>query len=374
MTIREIESKSLLRKFKKIDSWFLTKYSMNIYRGCQHNCVYCDGQSEKYRVEGDFESEIEVKVNAPELAEKEFARIARQTEKPGYIGIVGGVSDAYQPVEIEYQLTRQILQKIDKYNFPVMVLTKSTLIERDIDLLQKINQKSGAIVGMSFSSVDDEVGKIFEPGVAPPSERLQTLDKLKKAGIRCGIFLMPVIPFITDTWEKMNAVFEQAARLHLDFVVFGGMTLKGGRQADKFYGVMSRHYPELQTEYAMIYKGSQYGSATDGYYQSLNPPLLKLSEIYQMPLRIPVHKTDSQFSLNDKVTILLEQIDYLVKMRSQRSPYGLAAYNLSKLKEPIEQHRFFLRSIKGIGSVTEKIIQEIISTGSSDYYKKLLNI
>jgi len=347
---------------------------MNIYRGCSHNCVYCDGQAEKYQVSDNFESEIEVKINAPQLLEKELNRLAKKREKPGFIGIIGGVSDAYQPVEADYKITRQILTILSECNYPVMILTKSTLIERDIDLLKKINDKTNALIGMSFSSVDDEISKIFEPGVEPPFRRLQTLAKLKEAGIKCGIFLMPVIPFITDSWEKMNDVFRKAAKLNLDFIVSGGMTLKSGRQSDNFYSVLDEHYPELSTEYSMIFTGNKYGSATDQYYQSLNAPLVELSRLYKIPLRIPFIGFDRQFTLNEKVIIMLEQLDYLIKLQSPKSPFGFAAYNLSKLKEPIEQHQFFLQSIKGIGKVTEKLIQEIIQTGTSDYYKRLLHI
>jgi len=347
---------------------------MNIYRGCSHNCIYCDGQSEKYQVSGDFESEIEVKINVPQLLEKELDRLAKKRVKPGFIGIIGGVSDAYQPIEADYKITRQVLEILEEKKYPVMILTKSTLIERDIDLLKQINKKTNALIGMSFSSVDDEISRIFEPGVELPSRRLQTLAKLKKAGIKCGIFLMPVIPFITDNWEKMNEVFRQATKLNLDFIVSGGMTLKTGRQSDNFYAVLNDHFPELTTEYGMVYKTNKYGNATDQYYQSLNAPFVELSRLYKIPLRIPFIGFDRQFTLNEKVIIMLEHLDYLIKLQAPKSPYGFAAYNLSKLKEPIEQHQFFLQSIKGIGKVTEKLIQEIIQTGTSDYYKRLLHI
>ena len=142
MSIVEIESKTLLRKHRKVDSWFLTKYGMNIYRGCSHNCIYCDGQAEKYHVIGDFESEIEVKINAPHLLRKALDRLAKKRTKPGFIGIVGGVSDAYQPIEKDYKITRQVLEILQEKKYPVMALTKSTLIERDIDLLKKINKKA----------------------------------------------------------------------------------------------------------------------------------------------------------------------------------------------------------------------------------------
>ena len=372
LNIQEIKAKSLLQRAKKADSWFLTKFSMNIYRGCQHNCIYCDGQHEKYQTSKEFESEICVKTNAPILLEKELSLMAKKREKPGFIGIVGGVSDAYQPVEKEFKLTRQILEILESFHYPVMILTKSRLIERDIDLLKKINAKTNVLVAMSFSSVDDNVSKIFEPGVALPSQRLKTLQLLKESGIKCGIFLMPVIPFITDNFQSMRDVFWESKKIALDFIVFGGMTLKSGRQKKKFYATLSENFPHLIPDYDMIYKSHKYGYASEEYYQSLNAPLLKLSQVYKIPLRIPFFGFDRQFSLNDKVVVMLEQIDYLVKLRNQRSPYGYAAYSISKLKGPIEQHQYFLQTIKGIGQTTEKIIQEIIRTGRSTYYEKLL--
>lgn len=372
MAAIEIKSKTLLRKARKPDSWFLTKYTMNLYRGCAHSCVYCDGQSEQYQVTGKFESDIEVKVNAPLLLEQELTKLAKNRTKPGFIGIIGGVSDAYQPLEAQYQITRKILELLDFYQYPVMILTKSTLIERDLDILKKINKKTNVLVGMSFSSVNDNISQIFEPGVEIPSERLKILGKIKKAGIKCGIFLMPILPFITDNFAEMKNVFQKAKEQQFDFIVFSGLTLKEGRQKNNYYSLLNQHFPDLMPEYEMIYKTNKYGQAIEEYYHSLSAPLLHLSKIYQIPLRIPFHGFDRQFTLNEKVVIMLEQIDYLVKLRNQRSPYGYAAHNLAKLREPIEQYQFFLQSIKGIGKVTEKIIQEIIRTGNSEYYEKLL--
>ena len=135
MTIREIEAKSILRKHKKIDSWFVSRYGMNLYRGCIHNCTYCDGRAEKYQVQGEFGKQVAVKTNAIEILRRELdPSRKRKPMKRGFIGIGGGVGDSYQPIEEKYQLTRQTLQIIYDFNFPVFVLTKSTLVERDIDL------------------------------------------------------------------------------------------------------------------------------------------------------------------------------------------------------------------------------------------------
>jgi len=211
MTIREIEAKSILRKHKKIDSWFISHYGMNLYRGCIHNCVYCDGRSEGYYVDGEFGRDVAVKVNAIEILRKELdPKRKRIPFRRSFIMVGGGVGDSYQPIEKKYQLTRKALQLVSEYDFPVHMLTKSTLIKRDIDILKKINEQSRAIVSFSFSSADDEISDIFEPGVPSPAERLETIAFFKDEGIACGMFLLPVIPFITDTAELMEETVKKS--------------------------------------------------------------------------------------------------------------------------------------------------------------------
>ena len=116
MSVREIEAKSLLRKHKKIDSWFISRYGMNLYRGCTHNCVYCDGRAEGYYVDGAFGEDVAVKSNAIELLRRELnPKRRRKPMKQGYIMLGGGVGDSYQPVDKKYQLRRQALKVIHDY-------------------------------------------------------------------------------------------------------------------------------------------------------------------------------------------------------------------------------------------------------------------
>ena len=238
MIIKEIEAKSILRKHKRIDSWFISCYGMNFYRGCTHNCIYCDGRSEKYQVEGEFGEEVGVKVNAIEILRRELdPRRKRVPLKKCFMMVGGGVGDSYQPVEKKYQLTRQALELLLEFNLPAHILTKSTLIERDIDILKKINKQTRAVVNFSFSSVDDEISAIFEPGAPLPSRRLETIVKFKQAGIPCGLFLMPVIPFITDAPDQIERTFQQANEIGVDYIIFSGMTLKDGRQKQYFFDV-----------------------------------------------------------------------------------------------------------------------------------------
>ena len=373
MTIKEIEAKSILRKHKKIDSWFISHYGMNLYRGCAHNCVYCDGRSEKYNVDGEFGEDVTVKVNAIELLRRELKPKRKRTPlKKSFIMIGGGVGDSYQPIEKSYQLTRKALELMYEYNLPVHMLTKSTLIERDIDILKNINEQNRAIVSFSFSSVNDKISSIFEPGVPPPSERLKTLAFFKSEGIPCGMFLLPVIPFITDKPELMEESVRKANKVGLDFVIFGGMTLKDGRQKDYFFNVLKKHYPDLAKEYQKIYTGDKWGQASGEYYDSLNLTFNKIAKKYKMPKRIPYALFKDILSENDLVIVILEHIDYFLKLKGKRSPYGYAAYSISKLKEPLSSMKGELRKLKGIGRTTEGIILEILETGTSSYYEKLL--
>jgi DNA repair photolyase len=373
MTIREIKAKSILRKYKKVDSWFISRYGMNLYRGCTHNCIYCDGRAEGYYVDGEFGEDVTVKVNAIEILRRELDPKRKRTPfKRSFIMIGGGVGDSYQPVEAKYQLSRRTLELMDEYNFPVHVLTKSTLVKRDIDILKKINNKNRAIVSFSFSSVNDGISAVFEPGVPSPSERLKTLAFFKNEGIACGMFLLPVIPFMTDTPKLMEKTIRKASEVGLDFIIFGGMTLKEGRQKDYFFKTLKKYYPKLIVEYENIYQKSKWGEAAGEYYNSINLTFNNIIKKYRIPPRIPLALYKDILEENDLVVVILEHIDYLLKLKGRTSPYGYAAYSISQLKEPLSFMKRQLRSIKGVGMVTEKIIKEILESKSSTYYKKLL--
>ena len=373
LTIKEIEAKSILRKHKKIDSWFLSRYGMNLYRGCTHNCVYCDGRTEGYYVEGEFGNDVTVKVNALEVLRRELDPKRKRTPmKPGYIMVGGGVGDSYQPVEEKYELTRKTLELLSETKFPVHVLTKSTLVKRDVDILKKINEKNNAIVSFSFSSTDEKISRKFEPGVPSPQKRLETISFLKDQGISCGMFLLPVIPFITDTKEVMEKTLQDAKDIGVDFIIFGGMTLKEGRQKEYFFDILQRYYPKYKVEYQMIYKDSKWGEAIHEYYDQLHLAFNTLMKQYKIPKRIPPELFKDILYENDLVIVILEHLDYLLKLEGKKSPFGYAAYSLSQLEVPLSTMLDELRTIKGVGKTTEHIIQEILKTRNSTFYERLL--
>jgi DNA repair photolyase len=345
---------------------------MNLYRGCAHNCMYCDGRSERYQVDGVFGEDVAVKTNAVEILRRELKPIGRHVKlKPGFIMLGGGVGDSYQPVEEKYQLTRRTLQLLCEYRWPVHILTKATLVERDLDIIKRINQQNRAIASFSFSSTNDEISAIFEPHVPPPSERLKTLALFKKEGIACGMFLLPVIPFITDTPEMIAETLRKAHEVGVNFVIFGGMTLKDGRQKEHFYGSLRARHPELIAKYEKIYEANEWGQATEEYYNRINSIFNEVSKKYKIARRIPPVFYRDILSENDLVVVMLEQLDYFLRLEGKRSSFGYAAFAISKLDAPLSTMKSRLREIRCVGERTEEIILEILETRNSAYYNNL---
>jgi len=374
MAIREIQAKSILRKHKKIDSWFISRYGMNLYSGCHHNCSYCDGRAEKYQVSGEFGKDISVKTNAIEILDRELnPKRKRKPLKKSFMILGGGVCDCYQPVENKYHLSREVLKLLDKYDFPVHILTKSTLVSRDLDLISKINNQSRSVISFSFSTVDDKLAKILEPGVPSPTERLETISFLKSKGLACGMFLMPVVPFVTDSDQLMDQALSKGKEAGVDFVIFGGMTLKQGNQRAHFLDVITNHFPAQEAKIRSLYSSDQWGQAEKSYYDQLHARFYKVARKHQLPLRIPLELFRDILDENDLVVVILEQIDYLLKLVNRQSPYAFAAYSISKLKEPLSAKVGELKQLRGVGNVTERIIGEILKSHNSKYYQSLMN-
>ena len=174
------------------------RYSLNPYRGCEHGCIYCFARpTHSYLGLSpglDFETRIFAKINAGELLRNE---LSAANYHPDVISM-GVITDAYQPCEREYKLTRQCLEIMSAFNQPVGLITKSALIERDIDLLQSMASRNLVHVTVSLTTLDHQISRYLEPRTAAPTRRLQTVKRLAEAGIPVGINVAPVIPFLTD--------------------------------------------------------------------------------------------------------------------------------------------------------------------------------
>lgn len=239
--IKEIEAKTILSHLKKPDPWFGIKYNMNLYRGCQHGCIYCDSRSDCYRIE-DFD-EILVKRNAIELLEKEL----RRKRKKGTIG-TGSMNDPYMPVEKDLNLTGSALELLAKYRFPVHVITKSDLVIRDVDILRDISRIYAA-VSFTITTSDIKVSRKLEPSSPSPYKRFEALKILSLQGIYTGITLMPVLPHISDTKENILSIVHQAKDNGAQYILASfGMTMREG-QREYFYQKLDQCFPGLRKIY-----------------------------------------------------------------------------------------------------------------------------
>jgi DNA repair photolyase len=244
-----VEVKSILSRVREADPWFGISYNMNLYRGCQHGCIYCDTRSECYGI-GDI-SHIKVKSNALRLLSSEL----RSKRHKATVG-TGSMNDPYMPLEKETGLTRGALEIIAGRHFPVHVITKGELVFRDKDILQDISQTYAA-VSFSLTTGNDSLARKLEPGASPPSLRLKAMEKLSEAGIYTGITMMPALPFITDTLLNMEDMLRRASDSGARYVIpMFGMTLRAGNR-EYYYEMLDRHFPFTKERYIHTY-GDRY--------------------------------------------------------------------------------------------------------------------
>ncbi len=272
---KKVEVKSVLNKTKKRDSWFLDDYTFNPYSSCSFNCLYCYIRGSKYGT--NLEKSLAIKTNAIELLDKQLAGRAKKKQY-GMI-VLSSVTDPYIQIEQQYELTRKALKVILKYKFPVHIITKSALIERDFDLLHQIQKEAilpddlqslgkGVIVSFSFSTLLDEVAAIFEPGAPKPSKRVVTLQNTLNAGFLTGVSLMPLIPYISDTNEQLHLAFATFSEIGVDYILPATITLFGEERMHSkvlMLNAIRKHYPELMDKYQQFFANS---NEMPHYYRS----------------------------------------------------------------------------------------------------------
>ena len=283
--IKEIQVKGILNPVRQPDDWFGLKYNMNLYRGCQHRCIYCDSRSECYQIE-NFDGEVLVKTNAVDL----LAETLPRKRVKGTIG-TGSMNDPYMPLENHFNLTGQALKVIADHHFPVHVLTKSDLVLRDLETLRRINQVFAA-VSFTITTADDRLGKIVEPGAPRVSQRFAAMKTLSVDSIHTGVLLMPVLPYIEDNPENLRAIFALAAKNGAKYILPSlGMSLRD-RQRAYFYNKLDQNFPGTRAKYERRF-GLRY-FAPANHYKELDALLQELSQRYQIPLRMPVFSPEKK--------------------------------------------------------------------------------
>jgi DNA repair photolyase len=303
----EVAAKSLLRRSVIVDPYFLGRFGSNLYRGCEHGCLYCDGRAERYYVSGTFDRDIEVKGNALELAGRELGLM----REPGFLFIGGGVCDAYQPAEERYALARGLLRLCQERRVPVHVLTKSALAERDFDVLAEINRDTRAILSFSIALGDERQRSIFEPGAAPLDERWRLLRRAHEAGLGTAVMAMPLLPGLSDQPDQIESLLTRAAEVGVDFVCAGGLTLRPGRQKDGFFAVLAREFPELVPGYQKLYREDRASGAPDPRYSDrLYQRCHELQGQHKLPGRMPQRLFHGLVPIYTELSVLLEHRAY----------------------------------------------------------------
>lgn len=259
-----IEAKTILNKTRRRDPWFLDEYTINPYSACSFNCLFCYIRGSKYGTH--MENSLSIKTNAVELLKKQLTLRAKKNQY-GII-VISSATDPYLKIEAEQKLTRGLLEVILEHQFPVHMITRSNLITRDIDLLQEINNeailpddlkgklKGGTIISFSFSTLQDDVANIFEPGATPPSVRLKAMSEIKTSGLTTGVSLMPLLPYISDTSEQLDLFFSTFKQIGVDYILPATLALYGTNRADSKPLVMwaiKKHYPHLVEKYQKFF-------------------------------------------------------------------------------------------------------------------------
>ncbi|HOK34906.1 MAG TPA: radical SAM protein [Candidatus Paceibacterota bacterium] len=261
MKINIIQCKTLLTKSRLPE----TDYCINPYVGCLHGCVYCYARFMK-RFTGHDEPWghfLDVKINAPEVLAKELSR----KPKRGVV-LLGSVTDAYQPVEQKYRITRTILKILLQHDFPVSVLTKSNLVVRDLDLFKQFSQCE---VGLTVTTTEQGIARNFEPHSSTPKQRIEALDTLHRSGITTYAFIGPILPELTD----LEAIFA-AISGKVDFVMAESLNLRCGNW-ENIQDLLKNKYPHLLSLYQSRFPRT--------YWTQVEKELRILSEKFKIPLK-----------------------------------------------------------------------------------------
>ena len=329
------EFKTALNKLKYPDSWFWCRYTINPYSGCAHTCIYCDARSQRYYLNQDFENEVIVKTNLDMILDRSIKN--SRTLLPDVIG-PGGVCDAYQPIELEVENTLKILKVIEKHRYPVNIATKSNLITRDINILNRIGADTWCNVGFSITTLNEELAYFLEPYSSPPKERLEALKQIKQKApdVQVGTYFMPIIPFLEDNDENLEAVIKKSKEAGADFIIFApGLTLRDA-QADFFIKKLRESkYSHIVKPLLNLYKG-QMGPPRE-YVYKIHTKLLTLCQKYDIAVREKRWIPNDYRKWNYKISELLLVKDYMNELTSGKSnkSFYWAGLNLNNLEESI---------------------------------------
>jgi DNA repair photolyase len=281
ITFHEVTARSALNKVPDA-SRMPFRWTINPYRGCSMSCIYCFARKTHEYLDldsgHDFDSQIVVKTNVGEVLRRELARPSWQHEHVA----MGTNVDCYQRVEGRYQLMRAIIPALTEVANPFSILTKGALILRDLDLLEAAARVTDVSAALSVGSVDRELRGKVEPGAPPPSRRLDVVRQLNEAGIRCGVLMAPILPFLSDSDEQLEATVEAIAAAGAAYVSPIVLHLRPGAR-EWWQAWLRREHPDLVPRYARLYGERAY--APKSYQRDVSERVHALAARYQVGRR-----------------------------------------------------------------------------------------
>ncbi|MGA7108155.1 MAG: radical SAM protein [Terracidiphilus sp.] len=290
---RPLPSRSILSKVNSKRKLPFT-YAINPYRGCEFACRYCYARYAHEFLEltpEDFEHKIYFKENAAWLLTQELRRL-----KPGTDIALGTATDPYQPLERKQRITRSLLEVFAKTSgFGLGIITKSTLIVRDLDLLREIALRHKLSVRLTVTTVDRDLARILEPRAPRPDLRLRTVARLRQAGLRAGVMCSPLMPGITDSRSSIAAVAKAAAAADASFFAAGALFLKPC-SLPTFLEFVGRHFPDQLTSYAQRYRDSAFVSPA--YRSRVQKLVNMIRSEYKLEMQFEVNDAEHEASEN----------------------------------------------------------------------------
>jgi DNA repair photolyase len=278
--VQEIRCRTVLNRVRPPMPF---RWSANPYRGCVHACSYCYARPSHatYGLNGgtEFEQFIFVKINAPEVLRAELRRPSWRREPVS----IGTIVDPYQPAEGHYRITRRMLQVLAAARTPATIITKNTMVRRDVDVLRELHARAGCAVLVSLTSLDARLLRRMEPGTPPPLKRLEAVQRLVEAGIPAGIMAAPLLPGITDGPESLAMLAAAAAEHRACFFMGGALRLGEGIE-QAFYPFLRRERADLVPLYRRLYPR---GYAPRDYVDRLRGRMEELRAEFCLPASPP---------------------------------------------------------------------------------------
>lgn len=279
---KEMYCETALNRLKRR---FPYKWDLNIYRGCEHGCKYCYAiYSHEYLPSKNYYKDIYVKTNILEKLERQLSQPDWKRE----IINIGGVTDSYQPAEVHYRLMPEILKLLIKYRTPAIISTKSDLILRDYELIDELSRITYINVASTITTTDEKLRGLIEPGSVSSERRFAMLKSFRDTNASVGLHVMPIIPYLTDSFGNLNSLFSMAKESGVQYVLTGTLYLRG-KTRKLFFNFIENEFPHFFLSYINLYKT---GGANKEYKDSL----------YRV-----VNKLRTEYSLSNNYSIIIKE-------------------------------------------------------------------